>query len=268
MSSNKREREYARRRHQAWQQRQAQNEARSRRLRLIAAVTVIVLAVAGVGIGLWVAFRPDPALTATEPTSTQPTTDPDNPCPVPEVQPKDAPAEGSATAPDPAGAENRTWTGTIATSCGDIGIELDGAAAPQSVANLVSLARSGYFDGTSCHRLTVQGIYVLQCGDPTATGMGGPGYSWGPVENAPADDRYPAGTIAMARQGGSADSQGSQFFIVYQDSTIPSDTAGGYSVFGKVTSGLDIVQKIADGGVAADGTAPARPIAIESVEVK
>ncbi len=84
----------------------------------------------------------------------------------------------------------------------------------------MSLAESGYFDGTSCHRLTTSGIYVLQCGDPTGTGTGDPGYKFGPVENAPTDDVYPAGTVAMARQGGDADSMGSQFFLVYEDSTI------------------------------------------------
>ena len=108
---------------------------------------------------------------------------------------------------------------------------------------------------------------MLQCGDPTGTGNGGPGYNWGPIENAPADDMYPAGTLAMARVGDQAESQGSQFFLVYADSKIPSDTAGGYTVFGKITAGLDIIQKIADGGVADDGTAPKRAVSIVGVTV-
>ncbi len=83
---------------------------------------------------------------------------------------------------------------------------------------------------------------------PGGTGGGGPGYSWGPIENAPTDDVYPAGTIAMARVGNDGASMGSQFFLVYEDSTIPSDSAGGYTVFGHITSGLDVVTTIADAG--------------------
>ncbi len=162
--------------------------------------------------------------------------------------------------------------GTIATSCGDIGISLDGAKAPQAVASFITLAGDGFFAGTPCHRLTTTGIYVLQCGDPTGTGTGGPGYSFGPIENAPTDDVYPAGTIAMARQGGNASSQGSQFFLVYQDSTIPSDAVGGYTVLGTITSGLDVVQRVADAGDddsngAGDGR-PTTPISIEQVTVQ
>nr|WP_307815793.1 peptidylprolyl isomerase [Myceligenerans indicum] len=176
--------------------------------------------------------------------------------------------------PDPAVAEDRTWTVTLHTcatgSDHDITLELDGAAAPQAVASFVSLAQDGYFDGTGCHRLTTSGIYVLQCGDPTFTGAGGPGYSFGPIENAPEDDVYPAGTVAMARQGGNGESMGSQFFLVYEDSLIPSDNAGGYTVFGEITSGLDVVQAVADEGVADGATdgAPAGPVTIEGVETQ
>jgi len=148
-------------------------------------------------------------------------------------------------------------------------LALDGAKAPQAVASFVFLAKKGFFDYTPCHRLTTQGIYVLQCGDPTGTGTGGPGYSYGPVENAPKNDVYPAGTIAMARQGGNASSMGSQFFLVYKDSTIPSDAAGGYTVMGKITGGLDVLEKVAAGGVAGgtgDG-APARAVSITGTTV-
>ena len=79
----------------------------------------------------------------------------------------------------------------------------------------------------------------MQCGDPTGTGTGGPEYRFGPIENAPVDQRYPAGTIAMSRIGNNAESQGSQFFIVYEDSTLPNDDVGGYTVLGRVTSGLE-----------------------------
>lgn len=175
---------------------------------------------------------------------------------------------------DPAVAEDRTWTVTLQACSGDteadIVLELDGHAAPQAVASFVTLAQEGYFDGTGCHRLTTEGIYVLQCGDPTATGSGSPGYSFGPIENAPDDDVYPAGTLAMARVGGDGESMGSQFFLVYEESTIPSDDAGGYTVFGTITSGLDFVRAVADAGVeggASDG-APADPVTIEGVETQ
>lgn len=170
-----------------------------------------------------------------------------------------ASASAAASAPDPALAEGRTWTGVLDINGLPLTVELDGAAAPQAVASTISLANSGFYDQLSCHRLTTEGIYVLQCGDPNGDGTGGPGYSYGPVENAPAEDFYPAGTIAMARQGGNATSIGSQFFIVYQDSTIPSDAAGGYTVIGRITSGLDALNtEITSKGVR-DGTSDGTP---------
>lgn len=156
-------------------------------------------------------------------------------------------------------AEGRDWTGTLTINDIPLGITLDGAAAPQAVSSFISLAQSGFYDGTDCHRLTTSGIYVLQCGDPDGDGSGGPGYSYGPVENAPTDDVYPTGTLAMARQGGNGDSMGSQFFIVYQDSTIPSDAAGGYTVLGQITSGLDQLQADVINGGTADGSTDGRP---------
>jgi peptidyl-prolyl cis-trans isomerase B (cyclophilin B) len=261
--SSKREREYERRRYEKWQERQSAKKARRRRQQVVAGGVVGVL-VLGIGVtaALLLGGGDDTPAGASSPGSTDAATG-------------DATANAARTGnggvvPDASLSENRTWTGTITTSQGDLGIELEGDVAPQAVANFVTLAQQGYFDGTSCHRLVTSGIYVLQCGDPTATGTGSPGYAWGPVENAPADDVYPAGTIAMARQGNDGESMGSQFFIVYEDSTIPSDTAGGYTVFGRITSGLDVVQAVADAGVsggASDGT-PATPVTIEGVETQ
>jgi len=187
----------------------------------------------------------------------------------------DTPAEqepnsNSAEVPSPELAESRTWSGSMDLAGNPIAFELDGSAAPQAVANFVSLASDGYFEGLSCHRLTTAGIYVLQCGDPNGDGTGGPGYNFGPIENAPADDVYPAGTIAMARRGGDDYSMGSQFFIVYQDSTIPSDSVGGYTIFGSLTEGLEAVQDIAAAGTADGGSdgAPAEPVAMQNVSVE
>ncbi|MET4157977.1 peptidylprolyl isomerase [Agromyces sp. PvR057] len=186
--------------------------------------------------------------------------------------PTEAAGENTGDVPSSDIAEDRTWTGTLTLNDIPLGIELDGAAAPQAVSSEISLIQSGFYDGVGCHRLTTDGIFVLQCGDPNGDGTGGPGYSYGPIENDPADGVYPAGTIAMARQGGNAYSQGSQFFIVYGDTTLPSeDGIGGYTVIGKVTSGLDqLTAGVIDAGVvdgATDG-APVVPVAITSVTVE
>lgn len=178
-----------------------------------------------------------------------------------------SPSASAAAVPPKTLAEDRTWTGTMTINGVPLGVSLDGAAAPQAVSSTVSLVQKKFYDGLTCHRLTNGGFYVLQCGDPAGDGSGGPGYSYGPIENAPSDNVYPAGTIAMARQGGNADSQGSQFFIVYEDTTIPADAAGGYTVIGKVTSGLDqlktdVVDKGIEGGKT-DG-APAVKTTIDS----
>jgi peptidyl-prolyl cis-trans isomerase B (cyclophilin B) len=169
--------------------------------------------------------------------------------------------------PDKKAVEGKTYSAVITTNCGDITVELDGTEAPQAVASFKSLAANQYWLNSACHRLTTQGIFVLQCGDPTGTGSGTPGYGFG-VENAPANGKYPAGTLAMARTNDPKKGNGGQFFIVYKDSTLPTDT-GGYTIFGKVTGGMDIVKKIAEAGVqggATDG-APAAPISILRVAV-
>ena len=177
----------------------------------------------------------------------------------------------SALVPPASLAEGRTWTGTLTLNDVELGVTLDGGAAPQAVSSTISLAGSGFYDGVSCHRLTDGGFYILQCGDPQGDGTGGPGYEYGPIENAPNGDLYPAGTLAMARQGGKADSMGSQFFIVYEDTTIPSDAAGGYTVLGQVTSGLEELRtEITDAGVLPgdQSVTPAVPTTITSFTLK
>ncbi len=168
----------------------------------------------------------------------------------------------SALVPSVALAEGRQWTGTIEVGGKTLEISLDGAKAPQAVANFISLASNKFYNGVSCHRLTTEGIYVLQCGDPNGDGSGGPGYNWGPIENAPADNLYQEGVLAMARVGGDGSSMGSQFFIVYEDSTIPSDNVGGYTVFGKITKGLSGLNKVIKSGTQ-DGSSDGKP-AIET----
>ena len=184
--------------------------------------------------------------------------------------PKPTPKATQASAPAASLAENRVWNGSMTVGGAAISFELYGDKAPQAVANFVTLANKGFFDTTGCHRLTTQGIYVLQCGDPAGDGTGGPGYNFGPIENAPADNVYGPGVIAMARTGNNANSMGSQFFIVYGSSTIPADSAGGYTVFGKVTKGLKSITGLAGQGTA-DGSTdgrPKNPIQLAAVTVK
>lgn len=145
------------------------------------------------------------------------------------------------------------YTMKLATTCGDVDIALKASAAPHTVNSFSFLADKGYFDHTKCHRLTTEGIYVLQCGDPTGTGSGGPGYTI-PDENLKDESLkgnvYPAGTVAMANQYNSQTKEGrhtggSQFFLVYQDSQLPAD----YTPFGTVSeAGMKVLKKVAAAG--------------------
>jgi peptidyl-prolyl cis-trans isomerase B (cyclophilin B) len=187
-----------------------------------------------------------------------------------------AKAHAPATLKQPTTADKKlAKTMTINTNCGVITIALD-PAAPQTVTNLATLARSKYFDGTYCHRLTTEGIYVLQCGDPSAQGNGSPG-SWKGYkdENLPANKilTYPAGTVAMANSG--PNTNGSQFFLVYKDTTLPPS----YTVWGKIKTGLPLLLRIEKVGAykvdQASGNAyytgdgfPVQPIEIKSVTVR
>jgi peptidyl-prolyl cis-trans isomerase B (cyclophilin B) len=156
---------------------------------------------------------------------------------------------------------NRTFT--LKTNCGDIQIEADGVNAPLTVVSMTYLANKGFFDKSPCHRLTTQGIFVLQCGDPSGTGFGGPAYT-APDENLPkgSGNIYPAGSVAMANSG--PGTSGSQFFIIYEDN---SRLAPNYTLWGKVVKGLEIVKAVAamgsDNSNPAGGGIPNQPIAIE-----
>jgi peptidyl-prolyl cis-trans isomerase B (cyclophilin B) len=155
-------------------------------------------------------------------------------------------------------------TFTFETNCGNIVVTTVGAKAPITITQLSTLAKGGYFDNSLCHRLTTQGLYVLQCGDPTATGSGGPSFTY-PDENLPTTtfNNYPAGTVAMANSG--PGTNGSQFFLVFADTSLGAN----YTIWGTITQGLDIVKAIAKAGVkggGADGT-PKQTIAIHRVSV-
>ena len=257
------ERAAARRRWDKQQSAAARKAAdRDRSKRVVAVVAVLAVLVVGF---VFAAQAFKPGTKAAPGSTTAPTTNAAG-CPMP---PDKYGTGAELTLPDKQPYVGKTYVATLTTNCGDITLELDGAKAPQAVASFVQLAQKGYWINSPCHRLTTEGFFVLQCGDPTGSGGGTPGYGFG-VENAPKDGAYPRGTLAMARTTDPAKGNGSQFFLVYKDTVLPDPS--GYSIFGRITGGLDIVDKIAKAGVGAaaekpsDGV-PAAPISILRVTV-
>jgi peptidyl-prolyl cis-trans isomerase B (cyclophilin B) len=169
-----------------------------------------------------------------------------------------------AAAEDQAIAADATVTATLTTSCGDIVLELDPALAPQTVNSFVFLARQGYFDGSVFHRIA---DWVLQGGDPSGTGGGGPGYAV-PDEYPPADFSYEKGTVAMANSG-QPGTTGSQFFVMLADRALPPQ----YSVFGRVRDSDETLQRIVSVPVGlntnlGEQSLPLESVYIESVEIE
>jgi peptidyl-prolyl cis-trans isomerase B (cyclophilin B) len=181
-----------------------------------------------------------------------------------------------------------SYQATINTNLGKITFNLLNSKATCTVNSFVHLAEAGYFDNTQCHRIVTSGIYVLQCGDPYATattkldcsssskiGTGTPGYKFASENLTKAT--YPAGTVAMANEG-TSDSNGSQFFIVYKDSTSGLNGSSGpsYTPFATVSSGLGIVQNVGKDGYAcqyvvsgqSEGGAPKEKVIVDSVTIK
>ena len=238
----------------------AQTRQRDNRLAIIAATSTFVVAI----LSQFVYFNFGPGISPTACiTFTQ--------TPAPNTNGKPG-----ATVPDASLSECRDWTGTIQLENTNLQIKLFGGKAPQAVANFVDLVSLEFYTENPCHRLTTKGIYVLQCGDPLGNGTGDPGYTFGPLENTPKAEKagdapiYKKGVLAMARTQNSGSSMGSQFFIVYQDSPIPDDAAGGYTVFGEITAGLSGLDSIIEAGVAGGGTdgKPKASAAIKSITVK
>ena len=167
--------------------------------------------------------------------------------------------QGSSEAPSAPLPDGKTYALTFDTSCGSFTVTLDTDLAPNTAASLVALAKAGYFDDTVFHRV-VPG-FVIQGGDPTQSGSGGPGYST--VDVPPADAVYAKGTVAMAKSPAEAPgTAGSQFFVVTTDGT---GLTPDYAIVGEVTDGLDTIDRIAALGVE-DGP-PSQPVVISSVTV-
>lgn len=162
-----------------------------------------------------------------------------------EVAEEPATGQNVGDVPDPSVAEDRIWDGTLTLNDVPLGIAIDGILAPQAAASFIVSAQTGYYLGTACHRLVkTETAGLIQCGSLDGSGASDPSYSFGPIENPGVGGLYPAGTIAMARVGNDAYSQGRQIFIVFEDTMLPDDSAGGYSIIGTVTSGLDSLKAL------------------------
>ncbi|MFB7946142.1 peptidylprolyl isomerase [Kitasatospora phosalacinea] len=243
VSSEQRRRQLARDKYERQIQARAEAAAKRKKRNALVAAALAVLVVAGVASAAAGAFDSDKKDDKAASAAPSPS------------------ASGKQWAAEPAMSIDTAapYTATMDTSAGKVTFSLDAAKAPHTVNSFVFLAGQQFWDGTKCHRLTTEGIYVLQCGDPTGTGSGGPGYSFADENLTGAT--YPAGTVAMANSG--ANTNGSQFFLVYKDTQLPPN----YTPFGKITGGLDVLQKIADAGVQGGGGdgAPATAVNVTGI---
>ena len=282
---NERQRRIARERHRRQQEQRYARQRQMRRRGLIG--TGLVLAAALIA-SLLVVFLPGgstkhPAASASKSATPSPTAtatavaEPAHHCSYTAA----TPAARKVSLPSAAPNYTASYQATINTNLGKITFDLLNSKATCTVNSFVHLAEAGYFNNTQCHRLVTSGIYVLQCGDPYATttaklscsttstiGSGTPGYDFASENLTGA--KYPAGTVAMANEG-TASSNGSQFFIVYKDST--SGLTASYTPFATVSSGLGIVQNVAKDGyscqyASAGGGVPKEKVIIDSVTIK
>lgn len=250
-STARRRRELARRRFERQQERRSRAGARrGRGLRVLGALVTVALIAGG---GVLVAGALDDG------DDTTATTDPNSvACDYRDTADAAVPGIGLPREPEADAAAPSAATLTIGDQ--KVEVELFSNEAPCTTRSFAFLAAADYFDDSTCHRLTTaDSLKVLQCGDPSGSGSGGPGYEYDD-ENIDGAE-YPAGTLAMANSG--EDSNGSQFFLVYDDSDLDPD----YTVFGRVTSGLDVLT-----GIAAEGTesgdddgAPKNPVTLTDV---
>jgi len=267
-----RQRKLARERYQRRAARQVQRDRRTRQW--IIAVTAVIVVV-GIAVG-GVLFASRSTGTAASPAATPSATASPTPSPTPSTVAEPAthctyisnpPAARKVTFPPATPDYKATYQATITTNRGPVVIDLLNSKATCTVNSFVHLAEAGFYNSTPCPRLTTSGFYILQCGDPTGKGTGGPGYEFASENLTGAT--YPAGTLAMANTG-APDSNGSQFFLVYQNS---SSLPPSYTPFGQIVSGLNILQDVGKRGYgpplnSAGGGAPKESVEIESVTVK
>jgi peptidyl-prolyl cis-trans isomerase B (cyclophilin B) len=268
-SGSKRERELARAKYERQQAARAQRTASHRRTSIIAAVASVLVVVLGIGTLTVFLNRDDdasdPAAAASASPSAQPSASTD-PAAAQEcaytaggdaARPVTLPVFDAALAAQP-------YTATLTTTQGDVTFQARTDVAPCASYSFRYLAEQGFYDGTPCPRVSNTASFgILQCGDPTGTGSGGPGYSF-PDENL-TGATYPAGTVAMANSG--PNTNGSQFFLVFTDTQLSPN----YTPFGTITAGLEVLQKVGaagdDGSNPAGGGKPVLPIDITDVVI-
>ena len=297
MPTNEQRRATAKRKLERQLERRAERDRKRRTYTIIGSAVAAVVVIAAVVATIVLTNRDSGTPTASTPTSAS-TTEPASPLDAPEpgkpgaLPPFAAPAGlGSncqyAKSPEPASkpveppragkvpTDPATVSASMETNQGNLGLELDNAKSPCTVNSFASLANKGFFDNTPCHRLTTgEGLAVLQCGDPTGQGTGGPGYQFAneyPTDQYQPDDPklqqpvvYPRGTLAMANAG--PGTNGSQFFLVYKDSTLPPN----YTVFGTIDqTGLATLDKIAAAGTKDGGEdgAPKLDVTIKQLQL-
>jgi peptidyl-prolyl cis-trans isomerase B (cyclophilin B) len=240
-----RERQLARERHLRQAARRAER-ARKTRIRALAAGGVCVLL--AIGVGTYFLVGTGGGKSAAASASASPTASATSKGAATVAEPphhcaytKGGTAARTVSLPPSAPDYTASYQATITTNRGTIDVNLLNSKATCTVNSFVHLAEQDYFGNTKCHRLTTESIYVLQCGDPTGTGSGGPGYEFG-SENLKGAT-YPAGTLAMANTG-QPNSNGSQFFLVYKNTPLPAS----YTPFGTITQGLPVIDAIAKAG--------------------
>ena len=270
-----RQRKLARERYARQQARRAQHVHRWRLISVIAAACCAVLLLGGAAYLTFGTGGSKPAAAATPSPTASPTAAPTpTPTPTPSLAAEPAShctytASGTAARkvgipPAKPAFKAAKYQATIKTNRGTIVLDLLNHEATCTVNSFIYLAAKHYFNNSPCHRLTTAGIYVLQCGDPTGTGSGGPGYKFANENLTGA--KYTAGTVAMANAG--PGTNGSQFFLVYRNSlTLPAS----YTPFGKIVSGLGIIQNVAKAGTDnSNGNGDGHPkekVTIESVTI-
>jgi peptidyl-prolyl cis-trans isomerase B (cyclophilin B) len=285
--TNEQRRATAKRKLERQLERRAEKERKRRRYLIIGSVAGAIVVIAAVVAAIVITNKDSDSQTAGATSTSTTSTGPSAPGALPAFAapaglgenckyPASAEKASKAVKPPRAGkvpTDPAEVSASMSTDKGNIGLMLDNGRAPCTVNSFVSLAQQGYFNDTPCHRLTTaEALSVLQCGDPTGDGSGGPGYSFAneyPTNQYQPDDPkltepvlYPRGTIAMANAG--ANTNGSQFFLVYKDSKLPP----GYTVFGTIDkTGLATLDKIAGAGVAGGGEdgPPATPVKVKSI---
>lgn len=268
MAGKDRKKQLARQRYERQQARREAQAKQAQRVKVVGAV-VAVAVIAGGGVGIAAVLKDDdkPKTEAAKPTPAKPET------PAPKAKPGEClylpnqePGAKNVGMPPLKPAYKGTVQVTVTTNLGEIVMELDAKKAACTVNSFAYLAKNkDFFDKTKCHRLTTGQLKVLQCGDPTGSGSGGPAYRFANegTGKPSAMKKYPKGTLAMAHSQ-QPDSNGSQFFMVYADSDLPDD----YTMFGKIVSGMDLLEQVGKAGSepAGDGK-PKKSVTIQDVTI-